>query len=231
MDLWKLIGCILCTTLAAEESGYYSASNRNAARSLTLELSKLNSSATGATASERTERALAVLARYKLDASESQFIVRSFSAGLLFLMGRDHFARIREFTGEIDSTPCAICPASLRVTARLDSLEETRDVFTAQQKQIINRELRDIVLEVVKNPEISFSGADVAGNISGSQCRARISGDFSLHGVTRHHIVTPEKVTLTGNTLRTRGAFKVEAREYNIKARLLKQAPFASGTT
>src|SRR3989440_11339682 len=66
------------------------------------------------------------LARYRLDASQSQFMVRAFAGGLLFFKGHDHFVKVGDFSGEAELTPGALNPASLQLRARADSLEETR---------------------------------------------------------------------------------------------------------
>ncbi|HEV7902331.1 MAG TPA: YceI family protein [Pyrinomonadaceae bacterium] len=155
--------------------------------------------------------------RYRLDAARSKFMVRAFSGGLLWFKGHDHFIMARDFSGEAQLTPGAASPASLQLTVRADSLVETRDAFTEQQKQIINRELREIVLETAKYPEITFQSTDVTGNLSGVQFEAKIGGDLTLHGVTRH-IVIPVQVTLGGDTLRAKGEFTLNRGDYKIKA-------------
>ena len=144
-------------------------------------------------------------------------MVRAFSGGLLWFKGHDHFIAARDFAGEVQLTPGAASPASLRLTVRADSLVETRDVFTEQQKQIINKELREIVLETAKYPEITFRSTEVAGDLTGGQFEARIGGDLTLHGVTRH-IVIPAQVTLDGDTLRASGEFTVKRGDYKVKA-------------
>ena len=124
-------------------------------------------------------------ARYRLDASKSTFMVRAFSGGLLWFKGHDHFIAVRDFTGEVRLTPQSILPASLQMTIKSDSLVETRDAFTEQQKQIINKELRDIVLETAQYPEINFKSTNVTGQLTGTrQFEARIDGDLTMHGVT-----------------------------------------------
>ncbi|HEY0323124.1 MAG TPA: YceI family protein [Pyrinomonadaceae bacterium] len=158
------------------------------------------------------------VARYRLDAGRSQFMVRAFSGGLLWFKGHDHFIKVRDFNGEAELTPDALNPASLQMRIRADSLEETRDVFTEQQKQIINRELREIVLETAKYPEIVFKSTDVTGQLlAGGEYQAKIGGDLTLHGVTRH-IVIPVTVTLSGSDLRARGEFTINRADYNVKA-------------
>jgi len=144
-------------------------------------------------------------------------MVRAFSGGLLWFKGHDHFIAVRDFSGEAQLTPDAVTPASLQITARADSLVETRDVFTEQQKQIINRELREIVLETAKYPEITFKSMDVTGKLVGGQFEAKIGGDLTLHGVTRR-IIIPVQVTLSGDTLRAVGEFTVNRGDYNVHA-------------
>ncbi|HYG79972.1 MAG TPA: YceI family protein [Pyrinomonadaceae bacterium] len=156
-------------------------------------------------------------ARYRLDASQSRFMVRAFSGGLLWFKGHDHFIAVRDFSGEVQLTPGAISPASLQMTIRADSLVETRDVFTEQQKQIINKELREIVLETAKYPEITFRSTDITGKLVDGQFEAKIGGDLTLHGVTRR-IVIPAQVTLSGDTLRAVGEFTVNRGDYNVHA-------------
>ena len=155
--------------------------------------------------------------RYRLDAGRSKFMVRAFSGGPLWFKGHDHLVAVRDFTGEVELTPGAISPASLQLQIRADSLAETRDVFTEQEKQIINKELREIVLETAKYPEITFRSTEVTGRPSGGQFEAKIGGDLTLHGVTRR-VRIPARVTLVGDTLRAVGEFTVNRGDYNVKA-------------
>ena len=157
-------------------------------------------------------------ARYRVDAGRSQFMVRAFAGGPLWFKGHDHFVMVRDFDGDAELTPGALSPASLSLRVRADSLEETRDVFTAQQKQIINKELREIVLETAKYPEIVFKSTDIAVRaLAGEEFEAKVGGDLTLHGVTRH-IVIPATVTLSGGNLRARGEFTIDRGDYNVKA-------------
>jgi polyisoprenoid-binding protein YceI len=97
-------------------------------------------------------------------------------------------------------------------------MEETSDVFTEPQKEIINRELREIVLEPEKYPEIVFKSTDVKGKALGNgQYDLKIGGDLTLHGVTRR-IVIPAKVTVTGDSMRAVGEFSIDRTDFNVKA-------------
>ena len=168
--------------------------------------------------SKEETAAPALTLRYRLDAKQSSFMVRTFSGGLLFFKGHDHFIKVGDFAGEAQLTPTAVSPASLRMTIRADSLEETRDVFTPEQKQIINKEIRELVLETARYPEITFRSTDVNGKLNaGGRYEAKIGGDLTLHGVTRH-IIIPAAVTLEGNSLRARGEFNINRGDYKVKA-------------
>jgi polyisoprenoid-binding protein YceI len=156
--------------------------------------------------------------RFRLDAKQSRFMVRAFSGGLLWFKGHDHFIAVRDFTGEAQVTRDAINPASLQFTVKAESLEETRDVFTEPQKQIINKEIRELVLETAKYPEIIFQSTDVTGQLNSSgQYQVRIGGNLTLHGVTRR-IVIPATVILSGSDLRASGEFSVNRSDYKIDA-------------
>ena len=156
--------------------------------------------------------------RYTLDASKSTFMVRAFSGGLLWFKGHDHFVAVRDFSGEVRLTPDTILPASLQMTVKTNSLVETRDVFTEPQKQIINKELREIVLETEKYPEMTFRSTNITGKMNpGGVFDAKIEGDLTLHGVTRR-IVMPAEVTLVGNDLRSKGEFTLDRGDFKVKA-------------
>jgi polyisoprenoid-binding protein YceI len=156
--------------------------------------------------------------RYRLDPGKSSFIVRAFSGGLLWFKGHDHLIAIREFNGEVRLTPDTVVPASLQLTVKTNSLVETRDVFTEQQKQIINKELREIVLETEKYPEITFSSTSVTGKlVPGGVFDAKVEGDLTMHGVTRR-IELPAEVTLVGDDLRAKGEFSVDRSDFKVKA-------------
>ncbi len=156
--------------------------------------------------------------RFRLDSSQSKFIAHALRGGLLWFKGHEHLVAAREFSGEAQITPDKITPASLQLTVRTDSMVETSDAFTESQKQIINKELREIVLEPAKYPEIVFKSTEVTGKPLGNgQYDLKIGGDLTLHGVTRH-IVIPAKVTLRGNDLRAVGEFSINRGDFKVKA-------------
>jgi polyisoprenoid-binding protein YceI len=222
MKLWTSFALGLLSVLALSTVGYHLIDTKSAA-SVNVQafqaVGRPDALTNEMTTSEgaKAEASGFVVARYRLDASQSRFMVRAFSGGLLFFKGHDHFIVVRDFSGEAQLTPGAVNPASLQMTIRADSLVETRDVFTEQQKQIINKELREIVLETAKYPEITFKSTNVTGNLTGGQFEAQIGGDLTLHGVT-HHIVIPAHVTLSGDTLKAQGEFTASRSDYNVHA-------------
>ena len=156
--------------------------------------------------------------RYRLDSSQSKFVAHALRGGLLWFKGHDHLVAVREFTGEAQMTPDTITPASLEITAKTASMEETSSVFTEPQKKIINKELREIVLLPDQYPDIVFRSTNVNGKTIGSgQYDLKIIGDLTLHGVTRQ-ITIPTKVTVTGNDLRAQGEFSVNRSDFKVKA-------------
>ena len=156
--------------------------------------------------------------RYRLDAGQSKFVAHAFAGGLLWFMGHDHLVAARDFSGEAQITTDSINPASLQLVVKSESMAETNLVFTEQQKQIINKELHDIVLEPAKYPEIVFRSTDVTGKSLGNgSYEVKIGGDLSLHGITRH-VIIPAKVVLTGNDLRASGEFSINRSDYKVKA-------------
>jgi polyisoprenoid-binding protein YceI len=161
---------------------------------------------------------LAQATRYRLDATHSTFIAHARPGGLLWFKGHEHLVGIRDFSGEAELTAGSITPASLTITARTASMAETSPAFTEPQKQIINRELREIVLLPDKFPEIIFRSTAITGKtIAAGQYDLKITGDLSLLGVTRQ-IAIPTKVTITGGEMQAVGEFYVDRSDFKVKA-------------
>jgi polyisoprenoid-binding protein YceI len=168
--------------------------------------------------SKNLESPIAAIQRYRLDSSQSKFIAHALRGGLLWFKGHDHLVAVREFTGEAQMTPDTVSPASLEITAKTASMEETSSVFTEPQKKIINKELREIVLLPDQYPDIVFRSTNVNGKAIGTgQYDLKIMGDLTLHGVTRQ-ITIPTKITVTGNDLRAQGEFSVDRSDFKVKA-------------
>lgn len=155
---------------------------------------------------------------YTLDASRSKFMAHAERSGLLWFKGHDHHLAASEFTGEVGITPQTITPASLRLVVKAASLHETGSAFTEAQKQIINKELREIVLHPDQYPDITFQSTNVTAKASGAnRYEVKIDGNLTLHGVTRR-VSIPAVVTLNGDDLRAVGEFEIDRDDFKVKA-------------
>jgi polyisoprenoid-binding protein YceI len=156
---------------------------------------------------------------YTLDASQSKFMAHASRSGLFWFKGHGHHLAASEFTGEVQLTPDTITPASLHLVVKAASLHETGADFTEPQKQIINKELKEIVFHPDQYPDIVFQSTNVTAtkqSAAGSY-EVKIDGDLTLHGVTKR-ISIPATVTLDGDKLRAVGKFSIDRNDYNVKA-------------
>jgi polyisoprenoid-binding protein YceI len=155
---------------------------------------------------------------YNLDPSQSKFMAHANRSGLLWFKGHSHHLAASDFSGQVELTPETITPASLRLVVKAASLHETGADFTEPQKQIINKELKDIVLHPDQYPDITFQSTNVtAKRLGGDRYDVKINGNLTLHGVTRP-ITIPATVTLKGGTLRAVGKFSIDRDDYKVKA-------------
>ena len=155
---------------------------------------------------------------YNLDANQSKFMAHANRSGLLWFKGHSHHLAASDFTGQVEITPDTITPASLRLVVKAASLHETGADFTEPQKQIINKELKEIVLHPDQYPDITFQSTNVTAKLSGAgRYDVKIDGNLMLHGVTRR-VTIPTIVTLSGDTLRAAGKFSIDRNDFNVKA-------------
>jgi polyisoprenoid-binding protein YceI len=155
---------------------------------------------------------------YTLDASRSKFMAHASPSGLLWFKGHGHHLAASDFSGQVELTMPNIQPASLRLVVKAASLHETGADFTEPQKQIINKELHDIVLLPDQYPEIVFQSTSVTAKTAKRiGVDVRIVGNLTLHGVTRQ-IEIPANVTLNDNELRATGNFSIDRDDFKVKA-------------
>lgn len=215
MSVLKFLGVVLAIASVAGVFGYESNRASRASRLPDDPAAARSEDASGAT---RLVSAGMATQRYRLDASQSKFIAHALAGGLLWFKGHDHLVAVREFTGEAQLNPESIAASSLQITAKAGSMVETSSVFTDLQKQIINKELREIVLLPDQYPDIVFKSTSVTGrSTSNNQYDLKLAGELTLHGVTRP-ITIPTRVTLTGNELRAQGGFSIDRGDFKVKA-------------
>ena len=154
--------------------------------------------------------------RYQIDAGESHFMVHAFVGGLLSGFGHNHNIAIQGISGEAQFTDGTVAPASLHMKIRADSLSVTDKVST-NDRQTIEKTMRDEVLETAKYPEIAFKSTKIeAMKTADGQYQAKIWGDLTLHGVNHPVLITPQ-LTFDNKSLRARGEFSLKMTEYSIK--------------
>src|SRR5262245_39080865 len=155
--------------------------------------------------------------RYRIDPAKSKFLVHANRTGLAWFKGHSHRIAVRDFSGEASLTPDVVNPASLQMTVKSASLEETDPVFTQEQKSIINKELKEIVLHPDKYPEITFQSTSIKGGPKNGKIEVMINGNLTLHGVTKP-VQIPATVSLEGNNLRATGEFDIDRDDFGVNA-------------
>jgi polyisoprenoid-binding protein YceI len=153
---------------------------------------------------------------YLVDGRRSRFTVKAFATGLLSAFGHSPTIAIRDLTGEVRFSADHIDESSLTLRINADSLAVADNVRDSDRREM-ERQMRDEVLETARYPEIVFESTGISAElVMGSQYRARINGNLTLHGVTRQCVI--EAQVLAGeDTLRANGEFLLRQSGFNIK--------------
>jgi polyisoprenoid-binding protein YceI len=153
---------------------------------------------------------------YRVDGRRSRFTVKAFATGLLSAFGHSPTIAIRDFTGEARFSPDYIEETSLALQIKAESLEVADEVSDKDRREM-QRQMREEVLETARYPEIVFASTGIsAEKVMGSQYRAQITGNLSMHGVTRPCVIEAQ-VIAGEDTLRASGEFFLSQRDFNIK--------------
>lgn len=155
-------------------------------------------------------------ARYRIDAGQSHFTVRAFAGGFLSALAHDHTIAVRDFEGNTEFTFGTVEPASLQMTIKAASLAVV-DKISEKDRQKIEATMRDEVLEVSNFPEITFKSNSVNATKTGEgQYQARISGEISLHGVSRP-LTIASQLEFGDKLLHAKGNFALKQSSFGIK--------------
>jgi polyisoprenoid-binding protein YceI len=155
--------------------------------------------------------------RFRINAGQSHFTAHVSVGGLLSAFGHNHTISMSDLAGDVQLTPDTIEPASLRMTIKANSAAETGKGFSEKDRQQIARSVHEEALEAMKYPEILFNSTQISTTkTGGEQYQAKITGQLTLHGVTRP-ITIPAQAPLSGDALRARGEFPIRHSDYNIK--------------
>ena len=153
--------------------------------------------------------------RFALDATRSSLTVRTGRGGLFSFAGHEHVIAASQIQGEILADAASLQASSVSLTIDAASLrvqgegEPTEDVPKVQAR-MTSPEL----LDVARFPDIVFRSQAVSGKAAGeSHFDLLVSGDLSLHGVTRrltfqvHVEVSGDTLTATGRGTLRQSAF------------------------
>lgn len=157
------------------------------------------------------------LVRYALDPAGSTFTVQAFAGGLLAGFGHNPTVAIRDFAGEAQFVPGSFADASVRVVVQARSLKVVGDASEKDRGEI-ERTMLDEVLEVSAYPQIVFESTSVAATrVAEGRFRARIVGNLTLHGTTRHGLWIMAQLRASGHDVRAQGDFTIKQTDYGIK--------------
>jgi len=157
------------------------------------------------------------LEHYVVDPAASTFTVQAFAEGLFSAFGHDPVVGIKDFSGEAQFVPGTFENASLNLTIRADSLVVINNI-KENDRQEMERTMREEVLETRKYPEIAFNSNNIALSRTGEgRYRARVIGDLNLHGVTQRNLWINGEVIVTSEGLRAKGEFSIKQTDYKIK--------------
>jgi polyisoprenoid-binding protein YceI len=155
-------------------------------------------------------------ASYTIDPDMSRFTVKAFASGMLSAFGHSPTLAVRGFTGQAEFSPDSLDAGALHMKIKADSLNVTDNVSEKDRREIEST-MNQQVLETAQYPEIVFESSKVsASKVGDSQFRVNMSGNLSLHGVTKSQPVSAQ-IVLVGDTLRAHGEFSLQQTDYGIK--------------
>ena len=154
--------------------------------------------------------------RYRIDAGQSRFTVQAVADGLFSIFGHNPTIAICGFGGDAQFDLDTLEKASLLMLVTPDSFTVT-DKVSDKDRREIERAMREDVLEIARYPEIVFMSKKTSSHpIAENQHHVKITGDLTLHGVTREHEIDAN-VTFNQDTLSAQGEFSLRQTDYNIK--------------
>jgi len=160
---------------------------------------------------------------YSIDKNKGELIVRLYKKGIFSGFAHNHIVIAQEFSGlvefdEVDPTQFKISvevPAN-SVASDLPEIRRKYGLEVLSQKDWIevNKTMRSSrQLDIEKYPIVKFS-SDSLKRIEGGSFE--ITGEFSLHGVTKL-IVVPVTISVENRILKLQGGFSFLQSDYNIK--------------
>jgi len=155
--------------------------------------------------------------QYVIDPEGSNFTVQAVSAGILAAFGHSPKIVIRDFGGLVrfDLENGKLSNAQLHLTIRADSLA-VADNINEKDRDEIQRQMLESVLEVDRFPEIVYDCSSVTANGAGNRFWVTLNGELNLHGAVKPQPVTA-RLVVNGESLRASGEFSVRQSDYEIQ--------------
>lgn len=159
--------------------------------------------------------------------AESSFWVFVGKAGLFSVLAHDHNIGIRNFNGKVtipvdpigsDGLERKILDSGLEIKIDTRSLTLLDNKISDGDRAKITRSMHEVVLESARYPEAAFRSAGVTGVSGGGDGRfsLQLSGDLTLHGVTRR-ITIPVSLLLTSGQLKASGKYTLRQSDFGIQ--------------
>jgi polyisoprenoid-binding protein YceI len=154
--------------------------------------------------------------QFELDKRRSRVTVKVFASGVLAGLGHNPTLAARKISGTLQFDPDKPQSSSIELILQADSLEVTDDMKKKDREEIEQR-TKEEVLEVGKHAEITFKSTDISVQESGnSSYRLQITGELSLHGVTRQKQVDAQ-ASLHNHEFKLLGEFTISQSEFKLK--------------
>jgi polyisoprenoid-binding protein YceI len=154
--------------------------------------------------------------KYKLDANSSRFVVKVRAAGALASFGHNPTIALTRFSGWLEFDSSHPENGSFQMSIPADSLQVIDDISN-KDRQEIERQTRNDVLETPSYPQIQFESREILSEKeSDIFYQLQIAGDLSLHGVTRRQQIGA-RLRLRDDEIRLSGGFRLLQSEFRIK--------------
>lgn len=155
---------------------------------------------------------------FNLIPAESSFWVFVGKAGLFSALAHDHEIGVKSFRGRITISERGIGEAGLEMEIDARSLVVLDRKTDDATREKITRTMHTEVLESAKYPNMFFKSVTVSDLTTGSggEFRFRLTGDLTLHGVTKR-VTIPVSAFLTPGQLRAEGKYTLKQTDFGIK--------------
>jgi polyisoprenoid-binding protein YceI len=155
---------------------------------------------------------------YAIDAAASVVNVQVGKSGVFGFAGHSHEVAAQRFEGRLEADPDDLARSSVAVTFEASGLKVSAEGEPSGDAPKVQEAMAGPkVLDVARFPTITFQSRQVSGRRTGEGVyELQVTGDLSLHGVTRP-VTVPVRVEVAGATLTATGRVAVAQRAFGIE--------------